>query len=338
MLWQSVTAAGNAYMALNQIEPATPLLKRSRCEASRTTNRRWAGRERFFGSKVAPYYAWSTSIKQPDRTGSSCGTRERARAARREQWEVNITKAMTSEEAAKAALTPNSMASTLRSAIKAASRQADLAAATTRLEKVRLEYEAFQSSLYAAHPELRVQRGESPPLTLDEAATLLGDNSTALLEYVIGEQNSYLFVITKGARDTQPVTLKVYPLTLKREELATASESFRQSVAEGNLTVKTSGRQLYDQLIKPAERQLAGVTRLVVVPDGPLWDLPFQALYRGRSGYLLEGYAISYAPSLSVLREMDRKSLKSSSSHRWSSAGATSAGPQPVLLALGNLD
>jgi CHAT domain-containing protein/uncharacterized protein HemY len=345
VLWQSITAAGDAYMALNQIETARhsfveaiSIIEKIRGQLAGGER----GSERFFESKVAPYYAMvDLSIKQQDpRQALLYAERAKGRVLLDvlSNGKVNIAKAMTSEEAAKdrALIAELNGLNTQISRLKAASREADLAAATTRLEKVRLEYEAFQSSLYAAHPELKVQRGESSPLTPDEAATLLADNATALLEYVIGEKNSYLFVITRGSRGTQPVTLKVYPLNLKREELATASESFRQSVAEGNLTVKTSGQQLYDQLMKPAERQLAGVTRLVVVPDGPLWDLPFQALYRGRNGYLLEGYAISYAPSLSVLREMDRSVLKSRLSHRRSSADAASANAQPVLLALGN--
>src|SRR5205807_9924121 len=66
-------------------------------------------------------------------------------------------------------------------------------------------------------------------------------------------------------------------------------------------------RQLYDLLLKPAEQQLAGRTSLCIIPDGILWDLPFQALEPRDGHYLLEGYAISYAPSLSVLREMSAK-------------------------------
>ena len=43
---------------------------------------------------------------------------------------------------------------------------------------------------------------------------------------------------------------------------------------------------------------------LVVVPDDALWNLPFQALQPTASRYLVEDSAISYAPSLTVLREM----------------------------------
>ena len=41
------------------------------------------------------------------------------------------------------------------------------------LEKARLNYEAFQNSLYAAHPELKVQRGEAPIINAEELASLL---------------------------------------------------------------------------------------------------------------------------------------------------------------------
>jgi CHAT domain-containing protein len=47
--------------------------------------------------------------------------------------------------------------------------------------------------------------------------------------------------------------------------------------------------------------QIAGYSKLVIVPHGPLHYLPFHALHTGES-YLLEGYEISYLPSSSSLR------------------------------------
>src|SRR5262249_9913759 len=43
-----------------------------------------------------------------------------------------------------------------------------------------------------------------------------------------------------------------------------------------------------------------------VVPDGALWQLPFQALSPGPEHYWIEQAAFSYAPSLTVLAEMRR--------------------------------
>ena len=43
------------------------------------------------------------------------------------------------------------------------------------------------------------------------------------------------------------------------------------------------------------------------MPDQTLWDLPFQALITDANRYLIEQSSISYAPSLTVLREVTRR-------------------------------
>jgi CHAT domain-containing protein len=46
------------------------------------------------------------------------------------------------------------------------------------------------------------------------------------------------------------------------------------------------------------------------VPDGILWELPFQALQTGANRYLIENVAIYYAPSLTALSEMSRRQIR----------------------------
>jgi CHAT domain-containing protein len=82
-------------------------------------------------------------------------------------------------------------------------------------------------------------------------------------------------------------------------------------------------RQLFDLLIAPAADQLATKKVLCILPDGALWDLPFQALRTRTDEYLLEGYAIYYAPSLIVLKEL-------------SARAKTMNRIQDLLLAFGN--
>ena len=43
-----------------------------------------------------------------------------------------------------------------------------LAQLTALLEKARLDYEVFNVNLYAAHPELKIYRGQMRPITLDQ--------------------------------------------------------------------------------------------------------------------------------------------------------------------------
>ncbi len=347
VLWQSLTTMGRAQMSLNQFDPA----RQSFLEAIAIIEKMRGqtaggepGQQRFFEDKVSPYYEMvDLLIKQQD-AAQALLYAERAKGRVLldvlSSGRVNITKAMTSEELARDRELTAEMGAlnTQISRLKSGAISTELAELTARLEKTRLEYENFQLSLYAAHPELKVRRGQAHTLTLDEAAKLLPDDRTALLEYVVGNNNSYLFVITKAVKqgNGQPVTLKIYPLNLKTQELTRLSESFRRRVAARDLTVKTPARQLYDLLIKPAEQQLQGVSKLIIVPDGPLWELPFQALYRGQKGYLLEDYALSYAHSFSVLREMDRKVPKPPAARKSGAEASLSGNFVPELLALGN--
>src|SRR5262249_32641698 len=136
-----------------------------------------------------------------------------------------------------------------------------------------------------------------------------------------------------------------YPLNVNGKDLAKKSEAFRLSVSDRALTIKEAGQSLYDLLVKPAEKQLRGMTKLCIVPDGPLWNLPFQALYNAGRGFLLEQFAIHYAPSLSVLREMTKRGDRvrnleqqaGTRSHRATSrAKLASRSAPPTLLAVGN--
>ena len=115
---------------------------------------------------------------------------------------VNVTKAMTEAGAGTRTPTATTGSSRLTRRFRAESnrRQPDQARLTdlkALLEKARLEFGAFQTALYAAHPELKVQRGEA---TADPRAScaLLPDAASALLEYVVTDEVTYLFVATRA--------------------------------------------------------------------------------------------------------------------------------------------
>ena len=174
------------------------------------------------------------------------------------------------------------------------------------LRKKRLEFEDFRTRAYAAHPELAVQRGEMNPITAAEASSILKDARSAVLEYVVTDDGTLLFVLTKKgpAAFTQ---LKVYKIDINRVDLATKVEAFRSKIAAGELDFSGYARDMYEILIRPATDQLAGKTDLIIVPDDALWNMPFQALQSENGRYLLESSAIAYAPSLTALREMKKK-------------------------------
>ena len=174
----------------------------------------------------------------------------------------------------------------------------------TRLEQARLEYETYLAKLYTAHPALKVKRGEAQPLQLAEAAALLPDEQTAFLEFAATPDKTLLFVLTKSTQKTSTTPdLKIFSLALVGPDLAARLEKFHALMQGENLVFKSEAKALYELLLKPAQAQLQGKTSLVIVPDGALWKLPFQALVNSAGRYLIETAAISYAPSLTFLRE-----------------------------------
>lgn len=178
-----------------------------------------------------------------------------------------------------------------------------------RLRKARLEYGEFQAKLYKTHPKLRVYRGALAPPTPETIESLVPDANTALTEYVVTDTRTYLFVLS-GQRLSETRThgsspvLNVYALPVGERELADRVARFRELIRERGKNLSSAAAELYDLLLKPAQKQLDGKKNLIVIPDGQLWALPFPALKPGENRYLIEDHAISYAPSLSVLKEM----------------------------------
>ena len=146
---------------------------------------------------------------------------------------------------------------------------------------------------------MKAQRGEVSWRSPAEAPTLVADAASAVLEYVVTEEKTYLFVLTKGSPSPQ-----VYTLEISRKDLGQRVSAFRNLLGRRSLDVRRPAAQLYELLVGPARNQIADKTKLVIVSDDVLWEVPFQALEGAGGRYLVQDHAVSYAPSLAALREM----------------------------------
>lgn len=73
------------------------------------------------------------------------------------------------------------------------------------------------------------------------------------------------------------------------------------STASGVAEIRGPGERLFSALIAPAARYLAGARHLVVVPDGVLHALPFDALANPENGRLvIQDYRVSFAASANL--------------------------------------
>ncbi|MBO0724672.1 MAG: CHAT domain-containing protein [Blastocatellia bacterium] len=315
-LWSALTAAGYCQLALQRpaearesFTEAVAIIERLRAQAAGGAE----DSQRYFEDKLRAHHGLLNLMVRENQPQEALKLAERAKARALldtlEQGRISIQKTMTPEEREqerrlKSELTMlnTQLTHITRSAKPDPQRVEDL---KQRLEKARLDYEAFQTALYDGRPELKIHRGDAPTINAEELATLISAPAKALLEYVVTDDATYLFAVTKAA-DKRGADIQVFTLPIKRAELADQVAGFRRRLAERDLGFRDAARRLYELLLRPAQAQLRGKTNLVISPDDKLWELPFQALLDGDNHYVLESGAVSYAPSLTVLRDMEK--------------------------------
>jgi CHAT domain-containing protein/tetratricopeptide (TPR) repeat protein len=138
------------------------------------------------------------------------------------------------------------------------------------------------------------------PASLADISRLL-EPDQALIEYLVADSTTIAFVVT-------PDTATALFLDIGRESLADLVEFARGVIARGERAGagqlwRSPLQRLHEHLIRPIEDEglLHGRGSLVIVPHGELHYLPFQALLRPEDeAFLVERYAVSYAPSAST--------------------------------------
>jgi CHAT domain-containing protein len=331
--WQALLIAGVAFRTLKQPAEARQRFEEAISVIETARSQLTAGeREQafFFETRFDPYVQMVMLLAEQGQTAEAFSFTERAKARVLldvlQAGRADISKAMTEQEREqenRLRVELNSLNAQLRresQAVKGEPLRVEEVKA--KLGKARLAHEGFQTQLYVAHPELRIKRGQSQPLALEQAGELLADSHSALLEYAVAGDKTLLFVVTGSPQKGlgKPI-LRLYDLNIKREALVDRVQKLNQRIANNDLEYAGLSSELYNLLVAPAQKQLEGKTRLVIVPDDILWETPFQALRSADGRFLIQSAAISYAPSLTVLREMGKSPKPRSST---------------TLLAMGN--
>ena len=183
-----------------------------------------------------------------------------------------------------------------------------------------------------ASPAYRLAIGQdNQPITLGNLQVLVADREGMLLEYLIGDEGAYVVVVPA---DDDPRLVKVEPsdeqarvlgveagpLTAAKikQALTTADnrgvlDHLRRATSVETADVATPGlNALWNVLIPAAERETittGEIERLILIPDGPLAMLPFEALVVSENGpkteYLIDvGPPTIYAPSATILNNV----------------------------------
>ena len=138
-------------------------------------------------------------------------------------------------------------------------------------------------------------------LTVKQIQAEILDENTVLLEYLVGTQASYLWVVSKN-------NLTTYMIPGKKE-LRQAVNEFRRILTnprtQDNLSlIEAKASELSQMILAPASQQING-KRLLVVSDGPLQYIPFATLTLSTKNHtyqpLISQQAVINLPSASTL-------------------------------------
>lgn len=144
----------------------------------------------------------------------------------------------------------------------------------------------------------RLARGEDAAVTGAGLAPLLADGSAAIA-FTVAEKATYLFAFTVAPGGAVQVTTA----TLPQGEAAWRARAltFRGAMARRDLAIGAAAQALYRDLLAPLRSVIAGRRLLYLVPEGPLWEIPFAALQPSPHRYLAQEAALAFAPSLTAL-------------------------------------
>jgi len=194
------------------------------------------------------------------------------------------------------------------------------------LDKLQTEFDQIENQIRTASPKYAALTSMQP-LTLADVQQKVLDDNTVLLEYQLGADNSYLFAATKSG-----VSIYKLPRRADMDKLATdfraqlippklqrrivgidvAADQQRglgivQGPAEDLPPFVAASNALYKAAIEPAAAML-GDKRILVVADGALNYIPFEALLKNGDGadyaslnYLVKTNEVVYSPSASVI-------------------------------------
>ena len=211
------------------------------------------------------------------------------------------------------------------------------AALEAELNSLATEFDSIDNQIRITSPRYS-SLVHTQPLVLLQVQQQVLDDKTVLLEYCLGDQASYLWAVTRS-------TVRLFKLP-PRGQLEKLAMDFRAQLIPPKLQRRLVGidvlddqqrglglvqgpsenlpgfvsaaNALYRTVVEPAA-DLLGDKRLLIVADGALNYVPFEALVKTTSGqdyaslnYLVKTNEVVYAPSASVLAAIRQRTKPAS--------------------------
>lgn len=200
------------------------------------------------------------------------------------------------------------------------SQQANLAAvSTTELEEKRFDAKRVLQKhleyLKQNYPAYFQLKHKNKTVSIAEIRNQVLDKETAMIDFFLGESSLFILTISQGGADLQRLNRTIALDEAIQTFISEAGNyNFKQDPEKAFLDFTESAHFLFQQLLESSLSKLKKeVTQLIILPDGLLNVLPFEALLRMPAAqtspnysfenlaYLIEDYTISYHYSPQIL-------------------------------------
>ena len=168
------------------------------------------------------------------------------------------------------------------------------------LVKTQQEYASFLAEISLTHPKHFKQLYETPSLNIDHLLVELDRIKTTFISFFYGEESIYRFHSDHGE-----IRLIEIPLS---ENFVQAFDTITDQISryQNSPQLRSSSSKLFQLLL--GDLSIPDESSLVIIPDGPLYYLPWEALVTSSNpkespAYLVEKHPISYVQSATLLAE-----------------------------------
>lgn len=152
-----------------------------------------------------------------------------------------------------------------------------------KIEAISLAYAEFEADVRKTSPAY-AQLKNPPILSVADVATRVLRQDEILLEYFVSRDETHVFVVdSTGLRRVVALGIGQRELGVEIAKIRQPFEEVKKGVPMGALELLDIERskRLYDKLLAPVAADIQQAGRLLIVPHGPLFYIPFEMLVTG---------------------------------------------------------
>jgi CHAT domain-containing protein len=191
------------------------------------------------------------------------------------------------------------------------------------INELNVKIERLKARVKREHPQYYEHRYENNLTSLDKVQQFLRQNDKALIEYALGLQHNYAFLVTGNSIDMIKLDFDPKEFAAQTQELRTALTDYDFVVKQKEQSrpaYEKAARYFYQTFAKELVERTNKNQHLIIVPDQQLGHLPFETFLTEevKSGaalselpYLIKRNPISYSYSATILlNQISRKTKR----------------------------